>query len=71
MLDAAGIREFVVGTGAKNHYPFEHAPLRGEVVRNDDTYGFLLLRLRPRGYAWRFVPEPGKTFTDSGTGHCS
>ena len=71
ILDPRGIREFVVGTGGKNHYPFEHAPLRGEVVRNADTYGVLLLRLRPRGYSWRFVPEPGKTFTDAGTASCS
>ncbi len=66
-----GIREFVVGTGGKNHYLFDHPPLRGEVVRNDNTYGLLLLRLRPRGYSWRFVPEPGKSFTDSGSGTCS
>jgi hypothetical protein len=71
ILHPGGIREFVVGTGGKNHYPFAHASLKGEVVRNADTYGVLLLRLRPRGYSWRFVPEPGKTFTDSGTGSCS
>jgi hypothetical protein len=69
-LNPTGIREFVVGTGGKNHYPFLHAPLTGEVVRNDNTYGVLLLRLRPGGYSWRFVPEPGKTFTDSGSGTC-
>jgi hypothetical protein len=65
-----GIREFVVGTGGKNHYPFSQPPLRGEVVRNADTFGLLVLRLRPRGYTWRFLPEPGKTFTDSGSGRC-
>jgi hypothetical protein len=70
-LDASGIREFVAGTGGKNHYPFLHPPLRGEVVRNSDTYGLLLLRLRPRGYSWRFVPEPGKSFTDSGSARCA
>jgi acid phosphatase type 7 len=67
---AGGIREFVVGTGGKNHYRFSHPPLRGEVVRNSDTYGLLLLRLRRNGYGWHFVPEPGKTFTDSGRGRC-
>jgi acid phosphatase type 7 len=71
VLNARGIREFVVGTGGKNHYPFRHPPLRGEIVRNSDTYGLLLLRLRPRGYSWRFMPEPGKTFTDSGSRWCS
>jgi acid phosphatase type 7 len=71
VLNTRGIREFVVGTGGKNHYPFRHPPLRGEVVRNPDAYGLLLLRLRPRGFSWRFVPEPGKTFTDSGSAWCS
>jgi hypothetical protein len=71
ILNPSGIREFVAGTGGKNHYRFVHTPLRGELVRNDNTYGLLLLRLRPRGYSWRFVPEPGKSFTDSGSGTCS
>jgi acid phosphatase type 7 len=71
LLNPTGIREFVVGTGGKNHYLFHNPPLHGERVRNDNTYGLLLLRLRPRGYSWRFLPEPGKTFTDSGTGTCS
>jgi hypothetical protein len=71
ILNATGIREFVVGTGGKNHYAFTHPPLSDELVRNDHTFGLLLLRLHPRGYSWRFVPEPGKTFTDSGSGTCS
>jgi acid phosphatase type 7 len=71
ILNANGIHEFVVGTGGKNHYAFTRPPLRGERVRNDNTYGLLLLRLRPHGYSWRFVPEPGKTFTDSGSATCS
>jgi glycosyl hydrolase family 99 len=70
VLDANGIREFVVGTGGKNHYPFARGPLAGEVVRNADTYGVLQLTLHPSSYDWRFVPEPGKTFSDAGTGSC-
>lgn len=69
-LDPNGIRTFVVGTGGKNHYDFTAPPLAGEVVRNSDTYGVLLLSLHPTGYDWRFVPEAGKTFTDSGSGSC-
>jgi hypothetical protein len=68
--EASGIREFVVGTGGKNHYAFRHRPLRGEAVRNANTYGALLLRLRPRGYRWQFLPERGKRFTDAGSGRC-
>jgi acid phosphatase type 7 len=26
--------------------------------------------LHAGSYDWRFVPEPGKTFTDSGTDRC-
>jgi hypothetical protein len=66
---ARGVREFVVGTGGGSHYAFPgvHA---GSEVRNGDTYGVLRLTLTPSGYAWRFVPVPGRTFTDSGSGTC-
>jgi len=64
-----GIREFVVGTGGKNHYALT-APKPNSEVRNDDTYGVLKLSLHPNGYEWQFVPEAGKTFTDSGSGSC-
>ena len=66
---ANGIREFVVGTGGKNHYGFS-AVRPNSQVRNSTVYGVLKLTLHPAGYDWRFVPEPGKTFTDSGTGTC-
>jgi hypothetical protein len=64
-----GIREFVVGTGGKNHYRF-NAPQPGSVVRNSDTFGVLMLTLHPRSYDWRFVPIHGKRFTDAGRGSC-
>jgi acid phosphatase type 7 len=64
-----GIRQFVVGTGGKNHYAVGAAKPNSQ-VRNDDTYGVLKLTLKATGYAWQFVPEAGKTFTDSGTGVC-
>jgi acid phosphatase type 7 len=66
---AHGIREFVVGTGGKNHRPF-HAPDKNSEVRNADAFGVLKLTLREHGYEWSFVPEAGKTFTDSGSGTC-
>lgn len=64
-----GIREFVVGTGGKNHRPFAAAKPNSE-VRNSDSFGVLKLVLQANGYDWQFVPEPGKTFADSGTGQC-
>jgi hypothetical protein len=30
----------------------------------------LRLALHPDGYDWRFLPEPGKRFTDAGHGAC-
>jgi calcineurin-like phosphoesterase family protein len=70
VLDPNGIREFIVGTGGKNHYGFSHGPLAGEVIRNSSTYGVLLLTLHPTSYEWKFAPEPGKSFTDAGSGSC-
>jgi hypothetical protein len=66
---ARGVREFVVGTGGRSHYPFG-PPAVGSEVRNDNTYGILALTLRPNSYQWQFVPEAGKTFTDSGSANC-
>src|ERR1044071_5396171 len=39
-------------------------------VRNVDTFGILKLTLHPTSYDWQFVPEAGKSFTDSGTDVC-
>jgi acid phosphatase type 7 len=64
-----GIREFVVGTGGKSHYPILY-PIANSEVHNDDTYGVLELTLRPEGYDWEFVPVEGARFTDSGSARC-
>jgi hypothetical protein len=66
---ARGIREFVVGTGGKNHRPILLAKPNSE-SRNADAYGVLKLTLRSGAYDWQFVPEAGKSFADSGTGKC-
>ena len=34
------------------------------------AYGVLILRLSAGGYAWKFLPVAGQSFTDSGTGQC-
>ena len=66
---SGGIREFVVGTGGDSLYAFL-APQPNSEVRNVETYGVLKLKLHPDSYEWRFVPEAGETFTDSGTDSC-
>ena len=69
--DSRGIRQFVVGTGGAHLVGFDLGTLKpNSQVRSDDTYGVLKLTLRPGGYDWRFVPEAGGTFTDSGTTGC-
>jgi len=65
-----GIREFVVGSGGKNSHRTMGKPKPNSEVRNDDTFGVLKLTLHATSYDWEFVPEAGKTFTDSGSGKC-
>ena len=64
-----GIREIVVGTGGRSH-TLLGAPQPNSEIRNDNTFGVLKLTLSPGQYAWEFIPEKGKTFTDSGEGTC-
>jgi hypothetical protein len=67
--DAAGIREFVVGTGGAFFTSLSSVKPNSE-VRQNHTFGVLALTLHPTSYEWRFLPEAGKTFTDSGGGVC-
>jgi hypothetical protein len=64
-----GIRQFVVGTGGKSHYPILD-PLPNSEVHNDESYGVLKLTLHPKSYEWRFLPAAGGEFTDSGEDKC-
>jgi len=65
-----GIREFVVGSGGKNSHRSFGSPQPQSEVRNSDTFGVLKLTLHATSYDWEFVPQAGKTFTDSGSGKC-
>jgi hypothetical protein len=64
-----GMREFVVGTGGASHTAF-FAVQPNSQVRDSDTFGVLKLTLNSSSYDWQFVPESGKTFTDSGSTIC-
>ena len=68
--DRNSIREFVVGTGGRNLQPFSNVEPNSE-VRDDHTRGVLKLTLHTTSYDWDFVPEPGATFRDSGSGECA
>jgi hypothetical protein len=69
VADPNGIVEIVAGTGGRSHYGFG-TPIANSLVRNSDTYGVLRLDLSATGYAFNFVHEAGKTFTDSGSATC-
>jgi hypothetical protein len=66
---ARGIREFVVGTGGAFFTGISSARPNSE-ARQNNTYGVLKLTLRFGSYEWRFVPEAGKTYSDSGSQAC-
>jgi len=66
---AKGIRQFVVGTGGGGHYSTTNRPAGLESF-NDTSFGVLKLNLRSDAYDWTFLPEAGRTFTDSGTETC-
>jgi len=67
---AHGIVEIVAGTGGRSHYPFRQTE-PNSVVRNNTTYGVLVMHLHSSSFDWRFVPEPGSTFSDRGSRACS
>jgi hypothetical protein len=66
---ARGIRELIVGTGGKSHYGW-HTIQPNSRVRNNTAFGVIELTLGATNYHWRFLPVPGSTFVDEGTGAC-
>jgi acid phosphatase type 7 len=67
--DSHGIREFIVGTGGANH-TYLATTARNSQVRNNNTFGVLRITLHSGSYAWKFNPESGASFTDSGSTSC-
>ena len=67
---ADGLREFVVGTGGAFLDPPLLPPDATEMVRNSTAFGYLKLTLFEDSYAWRFVAQPGRSFSDSGSADC-
>ncbi|MFF4573950.1 DNRLRE domain-containing protein [Streptomyces sp. NPDC001410] len=64
-----GIRHFVAGMGGASHYGFGTIMPNSE-ARNSDSFGVLKFTLHAGSYDWQFVPEAGKTYSDSGTTSC-
>lgn len=69
VADPRGLRQFLVGTGGKDHYAVATVKPSSE-VREGGTHGVLELKLGAESYTWRFVPAAGGTFTDAGSAAC-
>lgn len=67
--DAAGMREFVVGTGGQTMRSFAStAP--GSQVRLNDSTGVLRMKLSADAYSWEFLPTMPGAGTDAGSDSC-
>jgi hypothetical protein len=66
-----GVRQFIVGTGGRDFYS-EPTVRPNSLVESfqNTTFGVLRITLGRNGYAWRFLPEAGRSFTDAGTSVC-
>ena len=64
-----GIREIIAGTGGKGHQSVVTTDPRVEAA-NGTTFGVLAVTLHATSFDWKFLPEAGKTYTDSGTTAC-
>ncbi len=67
--NAAGIREFVVGTGGASMYAFTTARANSEVF-NTGVHGIIKFTMLDGSYTWKFVPVAGSTWSDSGSATC-
>jgi hypothetical protein len=66
---SAGVREFVAGTGGKEHEGIGTMRANSQVIEGD-TFGILRLGLHAGSYDWSFTPVAGGSFTDNGSASC-
>lgn len=64
-----GIREFVVGTGGRDHYTFSKGFDPTSEFHDQIDYGVLFLTLHPHSYGWRFRNVRGVVM-DRGSSAC-
>ena len=67
---STGMVQFVVGTGGKSIETAWGTIQPNSLVRDNSTYGVLKMTLSAGQASFKFMPEAGKTFTDSGTITC-
>lgn len=71
VVNAAGMRQFVVGTGGTpTRYQFVD-PLKPNSEAQGMDWGVIKFTLYPARYEWVFIPIEGGTFVDSGSAECS
>ena len=67
--DARGIRQFIVGVGGDSAVePTQDIAPHSEI--RSASFGALKFTLYDGAYQWQFLPIPGYSFTDSGSGVC-
>lgn len=66
---AAGIVEFVAGTGGRSHYPFR-SPIANSLARDNTAHGVVRFELGADGWSSAFVPVDGESFVDAARGAC-
>ena len=65
-----GMVQFVVGTGGKSLESAWGTIQPNSLARNNTTFGVLMVTLSEGQAQYQFVPEAGKSFSDSGTVTC-
>ncbi len=68
-IKARGLRQFIVGTGGKEHYQMKNNNPPGLRFADDTHFGVLKLTLHRGSYNWRFV-APNGSVKDSGRRRC-
>jgi protocatechuate 3,4-dioxygenase beta subunit len=63
-----GIRAFIVATGGESTGMPQN--IAANSVVQAATFGVTKFTLRDGGYDWQYIPIPGQTFTDAGSGTC-
>jgi hypothetical protein len=63
-----GMRQFVVGTGGAHIYDTRSRKPNSETIGR--ASGVLKLTLKADSYTWQFIPVPGASFSDAGSGTC-
>jgi hypothetical protein len=67
-FSSSGLREFVVGTGGRDHVKFD-SRVRTSRFRDDEDFGVLFLTLHRGSYDWKFRTVYGKVL-DAGHARC-